>query len=303
MLAASYHDFGVKAVEAARRKLLEGGSALDAVEEGVKMVELDPANRTVGLGGYPNWAGDVELDAGIMDGDSLRACGVAAVKRVRNPISLARRCLDLLPHALIVGESATRLAEALKLETAPGSRAAPELLAEREKLEERVARGAGDLAAYYSKLFKAAAQVYHDTIGVIAVDAKGSVAAGTSTSGIAFKFPGRVADSAVVGAGFYADSRWGAAVLTGVGEVALRTSAAFRAVFLLSKGYMPQEAAEAVIEAAAEVARLDGEAYRLGVVVASKREIGAAALNWRGFKYVYWLGGEVEVREARWWNV
>jgi len=298
VLAASYHDFGVKAVEAARRVLEEGGSALDAVEAGVRVVELDPSVRSVGLNGLPNWLGEVELDAGIMDGDTLRACGVAAVKRVRNPISLARRCMELLPHVLIAGDSATRLAEWLGLELAPSSRAPPEALVERERLRARVEAGEGDALLYYRRLFRVASRVWHDTIGVVAVDSRGSVAAGTSTSGVAFKLPGRVADSAVVGAGFYADSRWGAAVCTGVGEVALRVSAAFRAVLLLSQGLAPQEAAERVIEAAAEVARLDGDAYRLGVVVASKREVGAAALNWRGFKLVYWQGGEVVVEEA-----
>jgi isoaspartyl peptidase/L-asparaginase-like protein (Ntn-hydrolase superfamily) len=233
-----------------------------------------------------------------MDGNTLRACGVAAVKRVKNPIKLARRCLDELPHALIVGDAATKLAEALGLEVVKDSRAPPEALERRKKLEREVAEASSGLTRYYSKIFCAASKVWHDTIGVIAVDAKGSVAAGTSTSGVAFKFPGRVADSAIVGAGFYADSRYGAAICTGVGEVAIRTAAAFRAVLLLSQGYGPQESAEAVIEAAAEIAALDGENYNLGVVVASKSDVGAAALNWSGFLYVYWLGGEVRAEKA-----
>jgi len=298
LLAASYHDSGRRAVERAVQVLLSGGSALDAVEQGVAEVENDPYNESVGLGGLPNWLGEVELDAGIMDGNTLRACGVAAVKRVKNPIKLARRCLDELPHALIVGDAATKLAEALGLEVVKDSRAPPEALERRKKLEREVAEASSDLTRYYSKIFCAASKVWHDTIGVIAVDAKGSVAAGTSTSGVAFKFPGRVADSAIVGAGFYADSRYGAAICTGVGEVAIRTAAAFRAVLLLSQGYGPQESAEAVIEAAAEIAALDGENYNLGVVVASKSDVGAAALNWSGFLYVYWLGGEVRAEKA-----
>lgn len=298
MLAASYHDFGRRAVERAARVLLSGGSALDAVEQGVAEVENDPSNESVGLGGLPNWLGEVELDAGIMDGDTLRACGVAAVKRVKNPIKLARRCLEELPHSLIAGDAATKLAEAMGLEVVKDSRAPPDALEKRKRLERAVAEASSSLTRYYSKIFQAASKVWHDTIGVIAVDAKGSVAAGTSTSGIAFKFPGRVADSAVVGAGFYADSRYGAAICTGVGEVAMRTAAAFRAVLLLSQGYGPQEAAEGVIEAAAEIAMLDGEKYSLGVVVASKSDVGAAALNWGGFLYAYWLGGEVRVEKA-----
>jgi len=298
LLAASYHDFGRGAVERAVRVLLSGGSALDAVEQGVAEVENDPYNESVGLGGLPNWLGEVELDAGIMDGNTLRACGVAAVKRVKNPIKLARRCLDELPHVLIIGDAATKLAEALGLEVVEDSRASPNALERRKKLEREVAEASSSLTRYYSKIFRVASKVWHDTIGVIAVDAKGSVAAGASTSGIAFKFPGRVADSAIVGAGFYADSRYGAAICTGVGEVAIRTAAAFRAVLLLSQGYGPQESAEAVIEAAAEIAALDGENYNLGVVVASKSDVGAAALNWSGFLYVYWLGEEVRAEKA-----
>ena len=298
MLVASYHDFGVQAVKAARSVLEKGGSALDAVEAGIRVIELDPSISSVGLSGLPNWLGEVELDAGIMDGDTLRACGVAAGKRVRNPISLARKCMELLPHVLIAGDSATRLAEWLGLEVVPSAKASPEALAERERMRERIERGDGDMLRYYRRLFETASKVWHDTIGVIAVDLKGSVAAGTSTSGVAFKFPGRVADSAVVGAGFYADSRWGAAICTGVGEAAMRISAAFRAVSLLKEGLTPQEAAERVIEAASEVSRFDNDAYRLGIVVASKREVGAAALNWRGFKVVYWYGGEIRVEEA-----
>lgn len=300
MLAASYHGFGVKAVEAARSVLESGGTALDAVEAGIRVVELDPSAGSVGLSGMPNWLGEVELDAGIMDGDTLRACGVAAVKGVKNPIVLARRCLELLPHVLIVGDSATKLAEKLGLELVEGSRRSPEALARRERLRELVEMGSAEPLAYYRKIFRAASRVWHDTVGVVSIDKRGSVAAGASTSGVAFKFPGRVGDSAIVGAGFYADSRWGAAICTGVGEVAMRINAAFRAVLLLSQGFAPQEAAESVIEAAAEVAKLDGDNYAMGIVVATKREVGAAALNWRAFKYVYWTGDELRVGEAPW---
>ena len=298
MLAASYHDFGKRALEVAVRVLLSGGSALDAVEQGIAEVENGPNNESVGLGGLPNWLGEAELDAGIMDGDTLRACGVAAVKRVKNPVKLARRCLEELPHTLIVGDAATKLAETLGLEVVESSRAPPEAMERNRRLEKTVAEGSSSLARYYSKVFRAASRVWHDTIGVIAIDARGSVAAGASTSGVAFKFPGRVSDSAVVGAGSYADSRYGAAICTGIGEVAMRVAAAFRAVFMLFRGYEPQEAAEAVIEAAAEIAALDGEKYNLGVVVASKCDVGAAALNWQGFLYVYWLGEEVRVERA-----
>lgn len=298
MLAASYHDSGVKALRTAVEALLMGKAAIDAVELGIAAVESDPSERSVGLSGWPDWTGEVTLDAGIMDGSTLRACGVAAVKRVKHPISLARKCLELLPHSLIVGEPAVKLAEYLGLELAEKPQPPPEALEKKRELERGVAEGSARLPTYYSKIFRLASRMWHDTIGVIAVDRYGNIAAGASTSGIAFKFPGRAADSAVVGAGFYSDSRYGAAICTGVGEVAMRTVAAFRAVMLLSQGYDPSEAASSVIEAAAEVAKLDGERYPLGIVVASKESVSAASLNWRGFKYVYWLGNDIEVRIA-----
>ncbi len=298
MLAASYHDSGVKALRAAVEVLLRGGAAVDAVELGIAAVEDDPDERTVGLSGWPDWIGEVTLDAGIMDGSTLRACGVAAVRRVKHPISLARKCLELLPHSLIVGEPAVKLAEHLGLELAEKPQPPPEAVEKKRGLERGITEGSAQLLSYYSRIFRLASRIWHDTIGVIAVDRCGNIAAGASTSGIAFKFPGRVADSAVVGAGFYSDSRYGAAICTGVGEVAMRTAAAFRAVMLLSQGYDPSEAANLVIEAAAEVAKLDGEKYSLGIVVASREIVSAAALNWENFKYVYWLGNNIEVRIA-----
>lgn len=298
MLAASYHDSGVKAVRTAIEVLLKGGTAVDAVERGIAAVESDPNERSVGLSGWPDWIGEVTLDAGIMDGYTLRACGVAAVKRVKHPISLARKCLELLPHSLIVGDPALKLAEHLGLELTETPQLSPEAFQRKRELEKKIIEGSAQLFTYYGKIFRLASRIWHDTIGVIAIDQQGNVAAGASTSGIAFKFPGRVADSAVVGAGFYSDNRYGAAICTGVGEVAMRTVAAFKAVMLLSQGYDPSEAANSIIEAAAEVAKLDGEKYSLGIVVASKKSVSAAALNWKDFKYVYWLGNDIEVRKA-----
>jgi len=287
MLVASYHSFGLKAAEKAVETLLAGGSALDAVENGIKTIEDDPSVTSVGLNGLPNVLGEVELDAGIMDGRTRRACGVAAVKYVKHPISLARKCLELLPHALIVGEPAMRLAEALGLEMYRNHITSQEVLKRRDKaIREALKQG---LQKYYDQIFREAAKIWHDTIGVIAVDAENNVAAGASTSGIPAKFPGRVSDSAIAGAGFYADNRYGAAICTGLGELAIRSSAAARAVFLLSRGYSAQEAAELVINDVAELIQYEGGQFKLGIVVASRNNIGAAALNWKEFKPIYWL--------------
>ncbi|RLE80347.1 MAG: hypothetical protein DRJ51_06010, partial [Thermoprotei archaeon] len=258
MLVASYHDFGVKAARKAVEVLLKGGSALDAVEMGIREIEGDPNVRSVGLNGYPNWLGEVELDAGIMDGKTLKACGVAAVKYVKYPITLARRLLEESPHVLIVGEGALKLAKALGVELASttSSKHSQEAKAKKEELLRAIEKG--ELTGYrkevYMKIYRLMTKVSHETIGVIAVDSWNNIVAGTSTSGLAFKVPGRVGDSAVVGAGFYADNKYGAAICTGVGEVALRTLAAFHAVRLLAENYTPQEVAEIVIERALAIA-------------------------------------------------
>jgi len=296
MFIASYHDFGVKAVKKAIEILNQGGNAIDAVEKGINEIENDPTNTSVGLSGWPNWLGEVELDAGIMDGKTLKACGVGAVKNIQNPITLARKCLEELPHTLIVGESAIMLAKFFGIKVAKKRPATSLIKHKKKEIERKLEKGDIDLRQYYKKIFSLAPKIWHDTIGIIVIDKNNNIAAGASTSGAAFKFPGRVGDSAIVGAGFYADNRYGAAICTGVGEVAMRSLAAFRAVYLLSKNYNPQEAAEITIKRTLEVSKNDKEKYSLGIVVVSKeKEIGAAALNWQNFKYVYWSGKEIKV--------
>ncbi|HDJ89381.1 MAG TPA: N(4)-(beta-N-acetylglucosaminyl)-L-asparaginase [Thermoprotei archaeon] len=290
VLAASYHDFGLKAVEMARKILEKGGSALDAVEYGIRVIEEDPSVDSVGLNGRPNIEGIVELDAGIMDGSSLRGCGVGGVRNVVHPITLARKCLENTSHALIVGEGALEMAKIFHLElSSPPKRVLDEYNRAMIDFREKVKRG--EISPKYRNILKWFGKIKEDTIGVIAIDLNKNIASATSTSGLAYKVPGRVGDSAIIGAGFYAENRVGAAILTGLGEVAIRINAAKMAVDLLRKGYDVKEAAVMVIEKAMEIAEADGEKYNLGIVVVDSDEnVGACALNW-DFKYVYWRDG------------
>ena len=230
---------------AARDALRAGGSALDAVEAGIRLVELNAADTSVGLGGYPNILGEVQLDAGIMDGANRAVGAVAAVRGYAHPISVARQVMLRLPHVLLVGEGAERFAaeigaEPLELLT-PESRKAW-----LDRLEQYAGVRPEDLAKHpdlTSVVWRAMnEQRRGGTVDFLALDAKGNLAAGVSTSGYAWKYPGRVGDSPICGAGYYCDNRGGAAACTGVGEMAIRAGTSRAVSLLLQLGHSVAEA-------------------------------------------------------------
>ena len=301
LMAVSYSRSGTRVVRRAREVLLKGGSLLDAVEEGIKVAEDDNSNRSVGIGGLPNFEGEVELDAAIMEGATLRAGSVAAVKRVRHPISLARKVMEVTPHVMIVGDGALKLARLLGLEELdlPLRESYEEYLRMKKDLMEKV-KNNREVPAMLRKLYQLYAEHSHDTIGVIVVK-DGRFSAGLSTSGLALKFPGRVGDSPIIGAGLYADDDIGAVICTGFGEIAVRLAAAKTIVELMRQGYSPQEATDELIRRVNKVSEREGTLYNLGVVAVSKSlEIGATANH--SFEYVYWrsdLGDDVIIDKAK----
>jgi len=240
-------SFGLKAVESGWRVLCGGGSALDAVEASIREIENDFSNRSVGLGGYPNIAGFIELDAAIMDGSTLRAGSVAAVRNVQNPISLARKVMENTPHVMIVGEGAIKLARVFGLYV-DRVNLQPEARMEWEK------RRNAALSTPHSEWsiefwFKLAAEgVYnHDTIGCVAIDENGNIAAGCSTSGYAFKLVGRVGDSPIIGSGLYANS-FGGAAATGLGENIMIHNVSRKVVDFMEQGFSADEAAKKTVQ-------------------------------------------------------
>ncbi|MEM3957104.1 MAG: N(4)-(beta-N-acetylglucosaminyl)-L-asparaginase [Thermoproteota archaeon] len=247
-------SFGLKAVEAGWRVLREGGSPLDAVETAIREVENDFSNRSVGLGGYPNIAGFVELDAAIMDGSTLRAGSVAAVRNVQNPISLARKVMEKTPHVMIVGEGATKLAKFFGLYVDKAD-LQPEARMEWEKrLKTALSISPKEGSTDYWLKIAAEGGYNHDTIGCVAMDDNQNIVAGCSTSGYAFKLVGRVGDSPIIGAGLYANS-FGGAAATGLGENIMIHNVSRRVVDFMEQGLPANEAAEKTVQHLLKIGR------------------------------------------------
>lgn len=265
------------------RILAKGGSALDAVEACARIVESDPADDTVGYGGLPNVLGVVELDASIVDGTTHAAGSVAALTGFMHPITVARAVLERLPHVMLVGAGAARFAREIGAEE--GELLTPE---SREKWIARL-RDAKQTPASIAAA-KALAPIVlemveeHGTVNFIAIDKRGNVASAVTTSGWGFKYPGRVGDSPIIGAGHYSDSRYGGAACTGFGELAMRNVTTKTAVDRLARG----DGAAAVAEAAiADANALVGHGSRLNIVVLAANGDHAAATTKRGVRYAY----------------
>ncbi len=260
VIASSGGDVGIcQAIEVLR----DGGSAIDAVEVGIRHVESNPEDRGVGLGGMPNLLGEVELDATIMDGATLQAGAVGAVKGYEHPISLARKVMEELWHVFLVGAGAERFAAEMGFEkTALLTDQTREhyLASLRDDLgisdstqlaEARELRHIGRLAGYAAKIL--------GTVNFIARDERGDICTGVSTSGLGLKYPGRLSDSSVIGAGNYADNRYGAATCTGMGEIAIRAGTARSTVLYMKMGMSVEEAC---LEAMQDLDALVGDRHR-----------------------------------------
>jgi beta-aspartyl-peptidase (threonine type) len=238
---------GLVGMQAGWEILRAGGSALDAVEAATRLVEDNPDDHSVGYGGYPNLLGEVELDASIMDGATLRAGAVGALKGYRHPVSVARRVMEELPHVFLVGEGAARFAAEL------GMPAEHLLSPEAERtwragIEGREMIDWHGVSEQVAKLLGRAPKITKDpehvtgTVNFIAQDACGQIASAVSTSGWAWKYPSRLGDSPVIGAGNYADDRYGAAACTGWGEAAIRAGTARSVVLYLKQGLALEDA-------------------------------------------------------------
>ncbi len=228
------------------RRLSEGGSAVDAVEAAVRVLEDHP-RFNAGRGSVLTTAGTIEMDASIMEGDRLGCGAVGAVSRIANPVTLARRIMEDGRHVLLVAHGALSFARAAGVpECDPET-----LITERQRHREALARAGVD----------------GGTVGAVALDRRGTLAAATSTGGVAGKLPGRLGDSALIGCGTYADNTLGGASCTGSGEAIIRVVLARRALGYLKDADDADHAARVAVDLLVEKGGGQG---------------GLILLDWRG---------------------
>jgi beta-aspartyl-peptidase (threonine type) len=240
--AIEAHLSGVNQALAEGWRVLEGGGkALDAVQAAIVAMEEDET-FDAGRGSFLTRDGRVQLDALMMDGATMRAGGVGCVERIRNPIRAARLVLDDSPHVYFVGEGAERFAQEHGMALCRNE----ELVIEREV--KRLKAAQEKEAAGHPDLTFAGPQTSHDTVGAVALDANGNIAAGTSTGGTLNKAPGRVGDSSLIGCGCYADNLSAAASCTGWGEPIMKLVLAKWAADRVRSGGAPDAVASEAVE-------------------------------------------------------
>ena len=232
-------------LHAGARILKDGGCALDAVEASTRLVEDSPGDSSVGSGGIPNILGVQELDASLMCGRTMKTGAVGAIKGFTHPISVARKLLEEAPHVLLVADGAENFARIMgceegDLETKESRKVYQAFVDdafEHEGIDESQAwvvtyARSQDLRDWYRRL----ADEHQGTVNVQAMDGDGNIACAVSTSGTALKFPGRLGDSPIIGAGNYCDNRFGAAACTGRGELSIRNCTARTLIHYLADG-------------------------------------------------------------------
>jgi N4-(beta-N-acetylglucosaminyl)-L-asparaginase len=285
-------NFGIRANEAAWKLLSKGGNSLDAVEEGVRVIEDDPAIMSVGYGGLPDEDMKVTLDACIMDWRGN--CGaVGCLENIKNPISVARKVMERTKHVMLVGDGAYEfaLAEGFK---------PTDLLTDqsREKWLEWKEKHSNNWLPEHDM------DDNHDTIGMLALDSRGKISGAVTTSGLAWKIHGRVGDSAIVGAGLYVDGKVGAAASTGLGEANMRIVGSNIAVEGMRNGLRPQEACEAAVKRAIEVHSKvlmtdTDKTFQLAYIALNLNgDVGGAAIR-KGFQYALYANNSNKLCDAK----
>lgn len=266
--------FSADHFEDACQLLARGGTAEDAAQMIAERVENDPSIDSVGLGGCPNLHGEMEMDAAMMNGDTLDIGSVAALKGFRNPISLARRIMEKSANTFLVGEGAEEFADA-------------------EGLERQVMLTEASINFWRQHLKQAKRKTHarritgHDTVGIVVMDQTGHMVTATSTSGLAMKHKGRVGDSPLAGCGYYVDTRIGGAAATGVGEDIMKGCISFLAVQLMEQGLSPQAAAESAVSGIH--VRLKEHMSKVGeiaLICADNKGCFGGAANHNGFHFV-----------------
>ena len=261
---------GVEANTKAWEVLRGGGSALDAVEQGVMVTESDADNRSVGLGGLPDREGIVTLDACIMNHEN--ECGaVACLTDIEHPISVARKVMEDTPHVMLVGQGAKDFA--IEKGFPEVNLLTPETKAEWLKWKEEELQKKPEINSEN-----------HDTIGMLAMDAEGNISGACTTSGWAYKLHGRVGDSPIIGAGLFVDNEVGGACATGMGEAVIRIAGSHTVVELMRHGKTPAEACKIAVDRIIKKHK-DITGLQVGFLAINKKgEVGGYSV-YAGFNY------------------
>ncbi len=286
---------GIKATEKAMDMISKGSDALDAVIAGVNIIENDPNDMTVGLGGLPNEEGIVELDASVMHGPTHRAGAVASLRNIKNPSSVAKMVMERTDHVLLVGDGALKFARmhGFKEEN---------LLTEESremwvKWKEHLSTSDDYLPPHTISDENIGSRIHEvmktfGTINCIAKDQQGNISGVTTTSGLSYKIPGRVGDSPIIGAGLYIDNEVGGAGSTGRGEANLVNCSSMLIVEFMSRGNSPEEACLMACKRIAEktkmkrLLRSDGKPnYNVSFYAINKRGEHGSASIWSGATY------------------
>jgi N4-(beta-N-acetylglucosaminyl)-L-asparaginase len=275
------------AVNAAAEVLKNGGSAIDAVEQGCRIEEANEKGQSVGKGGLPDRDGNVTLDACIMD-EKGNYGAVVCVQNIMHVISVARKVMEETPHVLLAGKGAEQFAVSQGFER-------EDLLTEKskkawEKWKEK---------SEYKPIINIE---NHDTIGMLAIDKDGNISGACTTSGLAYKMAGRVGDSPIIGSGLFIDNEIGGATATGLGEEVLKTVGSFLIVELMRQGKSPQEACEEAIGRIVNKPNSNFKNFQVGYVAVNKKgEYGAYSIH-EWFSYNLYKDGENKNYKSKFYN-
>jgi len=280
-------DAGLAANRGAWEVLGNGGTALDAVEKGV-MVTESSINCCVGLGGNPDRDGFVTLDACIMD-HQFNCGSVAFLERIKHPVSVARRVMEKTPHVMLVGSGAQQfaVAEGFPLESGALSPDAQKAYTEWLKKAEYkpVINVENKAHGPFAPAIMPTGEFNHDTIGMVALDAKGNLSGSCTTSGMGFKMRGRLGDSPIIGAGLYVDNEVGACTATGQGEDVIRVAGSSAVVEMMRQGLTPEQACKKIIERIVRIKKEKVKDIQVAFIALDKKgRAGSYAIH-PGFSY------------------
>ena len=283
-IVISTWSHGIPANEASIKILENNGSALDAVEAGVRVTEADAENQSVGLGGRPDSEGNVTLDACIMDSDG-NAGSVGFLQNIKHPISVARKVMEETDHVMLAGKGALKFAlkNGFKRENLLTEESRKGWLEWKKNKRIKESWGPND---------------DHDTITSLAQDNDGNLSGACTTSGLAYKLHGRVGDSPIIGAGMYVDNEVGAAGATGVGELVMKTCGSFLVVELMRQGYSAMDACN---EAVDRIVKQEGGKTKLQVgyiALGKDGSIGYSSIQ-KVFQYALYKDGVNKLHDVK----